>query len=164
MDVDDFLHLKTQLRMRTTSDSETFCFRSKGLIEITKLSKDLRHKVPEILGVEVDPMGGPIIQESAMELYREKRSFEKIHLLQAFQGVESAVKGFYFNFKQLLMIMMGSLEAKANFAVVGGSEPSDLLSQIFLEPTYYPSLDGAKTFIGDSWEHDQTAIIQSGKQ
>ncbi|CAO2825644.1 unnamed protein product [Amaranthus hypochondriacus] len=160
MDVDDFLHLKTQLRMKTTSDSETFCFRSRGLIEITKLSKDLRHKVPDILGVEVDPMGGPIIQESAMELYREKRRFEKIHLLQAFQGVESAVKGFYFNYKQLLMIMMGSLEAKANFAVVGGSESSDLVSQIFMEPTYYPSLDGAKTFIGDSWEHDQLALFR----
>lgn len=156
MDPDDFLQLKTQLKMKTTSDSETFCFRSKGLIEITKLSKDLRHKVPEILEVEVDPMGGPVIQESAMELYREKRRFEKIHLLQAFQGVESGVKGFFFRYKQLLMIMMGSLEAKANFAVVGGSESSDLLSQIFLEPTYYPSLDGAKTFIGDFWEHDQT--------
>lgn len=156
MDPDDFLHLKTQLKMKTTSDSETFCFRSRGLIEIAKISKDLRHKVPEILGVEVDPMGGPVIQESAMELYREKRRFEKMHLLQAFQGVESAVKGFFFNYKQLLVIMMGSLEAKANFAVVGGSESSDLLAQIFLEPTYYPSLDGAKTFIGDFWEHDHT--------
>nr|AAB48305.1 Hs1pro-1 [Patellifolia procumbens] len=156
MDPDDFLHLKTQLRMKTVADSETFCFRSKGLIEVTKLSKDLRHKVPKILGVEVDPMGGPVIQESAMELYREKRRYEKIHLLQAFQGVESAVKGFFFNYKQLLVIMMGSLEAKANFAVIGGStESSDLLAQLFLEPTYYPSLDGAKTFIGDCWEHDQ---------
>ncbi|XP_010689897.1 nematode resistance protein-like HSPRO2 [Beta vulgaris subsp. vulgaris] len=159
MDPDDFLHLKTQLRMKTTSDSETFCFRSRGLIEITKLSKDLRHKVPEILAVEVDPMGGPVIQESAMELYREKRKFEKIHVLQAFQGVESAVKGFFYNYKQLLVIMMGSLEAKANFAVIGGgSESSDLLAQIFLEPTYYPSLDGAKTFIGDFWDHDHTVV------
>ncbi|KAL2925701.1 Nematode resistance protein-like HSPRO2 [Bienertia sinuspersici] len=149
MDPDDFLHLKTQLKMKTTSDSdsETFCFRSRGLMEITKQSKDLRHKVPEILDVEVDPMGGPIVQESAMELYREKRSFEKIHLLQAFQGVESAVKGFFYNYKQLLVIMVGSLEAKANFAVVGSFESSDLLAQIFLEPTYYPSLDGAKTLL-----------------
>lgn len=152
MDPDDFLHLKTQLKMKTTSDSETFCFRSRGLIEITKLSKDLRHRVPEILAVQVDPMGGPIIQETAMGLYREKRSFEKIHLLQAFQGVESSVKGFYYNYKQLLVIMMGSLEAKANRSVID-SESSDLLAQMFLEPTYYPSLDGAKTFVGDFWEH-----------
>lgn len=156
MDPDDFLHLKAQLKMKASSDTDTFCFRSKGLMEITKLSKDLRHKVPEILAVQVDPMGGPIIQEAAMGLYREKRSFEKIHLLQAFQGVESAVKGFFYNYKQLLVVMMGSLEAKANRAVVENSEPSDLLAQIFLEPTYYPSLDGAKTFIGDFWEHDQT--------
>ncbi|KNA14567.1 hypothetical protein SOVF_106310 [Spinacia oleracea] len=164
MDPDDFLHLKTQLRMKTTSDSETFCFRSRGLVEITKLSKDLRHKVPEILAVEVDPMGGPVIQESAMELYKEKKSFEKIHLLQAFQGVESGVKGFFFSYKQLLVIMMGSLEAKANFAVVGASESSDLLAQIFLEPTYYPSLDGAKTFIGDFWEHNDQTVLTAPDQ
>ena len=160
MDPDDFLHLKAQLRIKSSSDSDTFCFRSKGLMEIMKQSKDLRHRVPEILAVQVDPMGGPIIQEAAMGLYREKRSFEKIHLLQAFQGVESAVKGFFYNYKQLLVVMMGSLEAKANRAVVD-SESSDLLAQIFLEPTYYPSLDGAKTFIGDFWEHDQTVRNQN---
>lgn len=159
MDPEDFLRLKAQLRMKASSDSEMFCFRSKGLNEMAKMSKDLRHRVPEILGVEVDPMGGPIIQESAMGLYREKRSFEKIHLLQAFQGVESAVKRFFFKYKQLVIVMMGSLEARANRV----PESDDLLTQIFAEPTYYPSLDGAKTFIGDFWEHDHKQSVRNSR-
>ncbi|XP_074287231.1 nematode resistance protein-like HSPRO2 [Silene latifolia] len=162
MDPNDFLHLKTQLRMKSTNQNDTFCFRSKGLVEITKMSKELRHKVPEILGVEVDPMGGPRIQEAAMGLYRERRRFEKVHVLQAFQGIESALKGFFFNYKQLLVIMMGSLEANGNNSGGIGTGSSDLLSQLFLEPTYYPSLDGAKTFIGDFWEHDQSAAASGG--
>ncbi|KAI3799992.1 hypothetical protein L1987_35298 [Smallanthus sonchifolius] len=44
MDPDDFLRLKNQLDIKTTSENESFCFRSKALIEITKLSKNLRHK------------------------------------------------------------------------------------------------------------------------
>ncbi|KAL9226676.1 hypothetical protein vseg_002462 [Gypsophila vaccaria] len=157
MDPDDFLHLKTQLRMKTVSQNDTFCFRSRGLTEMTKLSKDLRHKVPGILGVEVDPMGGPRIQEAAMGLYRERRRSEKVHLLQAFQGVEAAVKRFFFNYKQLLVVMMGSLEANKGVSggVVGGTS-LDLLTQLFMEPTYYPSLDAAKTYIGDFWERDSS--------
>lgn len=143
MDPDDFLRLKNQLMIKANSDSELFCFRSRELVEITKLSKDLKHRVPAILDVEVDPTGGPRIQEAAMELYRRKEEFAKIHLLQAMQAVEAAVKKFYFCYKQLLTVVMGSLEAKGNV------ESGDLLSQIFLEPTYFPSLDAAKTFLGE---------------
>lgn len=143
MDPDDFLRLKNQLMIKASSDSELFCFRSRELVEITKLSKDLKHRVPAILDVEVDPTGGPRIQDAAMELYRSKEEFARIHLLQAMQAVEAAVKKFYFCYKQLLTVVMGSLEAK------GSVESGDLLSQIFLEPTYFPSLDAAKTFLGE---------------
>ncbi|GMH27149.1 hypothetical protein Nepgr_028992 [Nepenthes gracilis] len=152
MDPDDFLRLKTQLKINWSSDSDAFCLQSEGLNEISKLSKDMKHRVPKILGVEVDPMGGPVIQEAAMKLYREKRSFDKINLLQGMQSVEAAVKRFFFTYKQILAIVMGTLEANGNRAVVA-SNSCDVLSQIFLEPTYYPSLDGAKTFLADFWEH-----------
>lgn len=148
MDPDDFLRLKNQLMIKASSDSELFCFRSRELVEITRSSKDLKHKVPAVLEVEVDPTGGPRIQDAAMELYRRKEEFAKIHLLQAMQAVEAAVKRFYFCYKQLLAVVMGSLEAKANV------ESGDLLSQIFLEPTYFPSLDAAKTFLGERWSHE----------
>lgn len=148
MDPDDFLRLKNQLMIKASSDSELFCFRSRELVEITRSSKDLRHKVPTVLEVEVDPTGGPRIQDAAMELYRRKEEFAKIHLLQAMQAVEAAVKKFYFCYKQLLTAVMGSLEGKANV------ESGDLLSQIFLEPTYFPSLDAAKTFLGERWSHE----------
>ncbi|XP_051138538.1 nematode resistance protein-like HSPRO2 [Andrographis paniculata] len=137
MDPDDFLRLKKQLTMK----SELFCFRSRGLVGITRLSKDLKHKVPEVLEVEVDPSGGPRVQEAAMELYRRKEEFAKIQLFQAMQAVEAAVKRFYFGYKQVVTAVMGSLAAS------GGSE--DLVSQIFLEMTYFPSLDAAKTFLGE---------------
>ncbi|XP_047979274.1 nematode resistance protein-like HSPRO2 [Salvia hispanica] len=148
MDPDDFLQLKNQLVIKASSDSELFCFRSRELVEITKSSKDLKHTVPAVLEVEVDPSGGPRIQDAAMELYRKKEDFAKIHLLQAMQAVEAAVKRFYFGYKQLLAVVMGSLEAKGNV------ESGDLLSQIFTEPTYFPSLDAAKTFLGERWSHD----------
>lgn len=158
MDPDDFLRLKNQLCMKTTSEtgSDSFCFRSRQLIEITKLSKDLKHKVPYILDVEVDPMGGPRIHEAAMKLYREKEgSGDRIHLLQALQAVESAVKKFYYSYKQLLVIVMGSLEAKGNRAFASNVDSGDAFAQIFLEPTYFPSLDAAKTFLGDYWSHER---------
>lgn len=153
MDPDDFLRLKNQLDIKTTSETESFCFRSKALVEITKASKDLRHKVPYILDVEVDPMGGPRIQEAAMKLYRKKHNAEKIHLLQGLQAIEAAVKKFYYSYKQLLVVAMGSVEAKGSLAFVT-VDSSDSLAQIFLEPTYFPSLDGAKTFLGDYWSHE----------
>ncbi|KAI3458579.1 hypothetical protein Pfo_015242 [Paulownia fortunei] len=148
MDPDDFLRLKNQLMIKASSESELFCFRSRELVEITKSSKDLKHKVPAVLEVEVDPTGGPRIQDAAMELYRRKEEFAKIHLLQAMQAVEAAVKRFYFCYKQLLAVVMGSLEANGNV------ESGDLLSQLFLEPTYFPSLDAAKTFLGERWSHE----------
>jgi hypothetical protein len=153
MDPEDFLRLKNQLNVKSFNETKPFCFRSKALVEIAKQCKDLKHKVPYILGVEVDPMGGPRIQEAAMKLYSEKREFEKIHLLQALQAIESAMKRFFFAYKQLLVVVMGSLEANANRVVVS-SDSCDSLSQIFLEPTYFPSLDAAKTFLGDFWNHD----------
>ncbi|XP_022134506.1 nematode resistance protein-like HSPRO2 [Momordica charantia] len=148
MDPDDFLKLKNQLAIKSLQESEAFCFRSTTLVEITKQCKDLKHKVPFILEVEVDPMGGPRIQEAAMKLYSEKREFEKIHLLQALQAIEAGIKRFFFSYKQVLVIVMGSLEAKGNRVVVS-SNSDDSLSQIFLESTYFPSLDAAKTFLGD---------------
>ena len=156
MDPDDFLRLKNQLSVNSINETQPFCFRSKALVEITKQCKDLKHKVPSILGVEVDPKGGPRVQESAMKLYSEKREFEKVYLLQALQSIESAMKRFYFAYKQLLVVVMGSLEANANRVVVS-SDSCDSLSRIFLEPTYFPSLDAAKTFLGDFWNHEYGA-------
>lgn len=153
MDPDDFLRLKNQLLMRSLDETQAFCFRSIALVEITKSCKDLKHKVPEILGVEADPKGGPRIQEAAMRLYGEKKGeFDKIYLLQALQAIEAALKRFFYAYKQVLVVVMGSLEAKGNTFLVG-SETCDSLSQLFLEPTYFPSLDAAKTFLGWSHEH-----------
>ncbi|KAL5568527.1 hypothetical protein UlMin_025102 [Ulmus minor] len=156
MDPDDFLRLKNQLQIQSMEDSEAFCFRSKGLVEMTKNCKDLRHKVPSILSVEVDPTGGPRIQEAVMKLYSEKMPSEKIHLLQALQAIESAVKRFFYAYKQVLVIVMGSLEAKGNRVV--SPDSCDSLSQIFLEPTYFPSLDAAKTFLGSNLGHELGAM------
>uniref|UniRef100_A0A5B7ASE7 Putative HSPRO n=1 Tax=Davidia involucrata TaxID=16924 RepID=A0A5B7ASE7_DAVIN len=134
MDPEDFLRLKNQLSIKAASESEAFCFRSRGLAEITKQSKYLKQKVPYILDVEVDPKGGPRIQEAAMKLYRKKEGFERIHLLQALQAIESALKRFYYSYKQLVVMVMGSLEAKVTHAFVP-VDWSDSLSRIFLEPT-----------------------------
>ncbi|XP_062092524.1 nematode resistance protein-like HSPRO2 [Humulus lupulus] len=153
MDPEDFLKLKNQLNLKSMDDSEHLCFRSRRLVEITKLCKDLRHKVPYILDVEVDPKGGPRIQEAVMRLYSEKSESEKIHLLQALQAIESALKRFFYAYKQVLIVVMGSLEAKGNRVVVC-PDSCDSLSQIFLEPTYFPSLDAAKTFLGNSFNQD----------
>ncbi|KAI4299343.1 hypothetical protein L6164_032811 [Bauhinia variegata] len=154
MDPDDFLRLKNQLAINSSAETAPFCFRSKELVEITKLCKDLKHKVPGILDVEVDPKGGPRIQEAAMKLYADKNSgFDRIHVLQAMQAIESAMKRFFFAYKQVLVVVMGSLEANGNR--VGLSwDSGDSLSQIFLEPTYFPSLDAAKTFLGYLWDND----------
>ncbi|GMI87246.1 ARABIDOPSIS ORTHOLOG OF SUGAR BEET HS1 PRO-1 2, ortholog of sugar beet HS1 PRO-1 2 [Hibiscus trionum] len=154
MDPDDFLRLKSQLMIKSLNETESFCFRSKGLVEITEMSKELKHKVPFILGVEVDPRGGPRIQEAAMRLYAEKREGNKVFLVQALQAIEGALKRFFYGYKQVLVVVMGSLEGKGN-RVVTSSDSCDSLSQIFLEPTYFPSLDAAKTFLGEFWSHGQ---------
>ncbi|WCJ19800.1 hypothetical protein M5689_002075 [Euphorbia peplus] len=157
MDPDDFLKLKNQLLMKSLDETEAFCFRSRSLVEITKSCKELKHKVPEILGVEVDPRGGPRVQEAAMRLYGEKVDSEKIHLLQGLQVIEAALKRFFYGYKQMLVVVMGSLEAKGN-RVVANADSCDSLSQLFLEPTYYPSLDAAKTFLGEFWSHEQRGL------
>ncbi|XP_054793328.1 nematode resistance protein-like HSPRO2 [Prosopis cineraria] len=156
MDPDDFLRLKSQLSLRSTGETTAICFRSKELVEVTTQCRDLKHKVPEILEVEADPKGGPRIQEAAMKLYvdkNEKGRFEKVQLLQAMQGIESAMKRFFFTYKQVLVVVMGSSEASCNRVGVR-SDSGDSLSQIYLEPTYFPSLDAAKTFLGYFWDNE----------
>nr|GMD81139.1 nematode resistance protein-like HSPRO2 [Ipomoea batatas] len=103
--------IESEMRKCPGTESQPFCFRSRGLVEISKLSKDLRQNVPGILDVEVDPNGGPRVQEAAMKLYAEKDSFERIHLVQGLQAIEMGVKRFYYSYKQLLTVVMGSLEA-----------------------------------------------------
>ncbi|MQM19722.1 hypothetical protein Taro_052734 [Colocasia esculenta] len=160
MDPDDFLRLKSQLAINPSSDSEAagFCFRSVSLLELMRASKDLRRLVPTVLGVEVDPNGGPRVQEAAMRLLRNHGAGEekKVHLMQAFQAVEGAVKRFFFAYRQLVAAVMGSLEGCGNRALgLPASHGLDALSQVFLEPPYFPSLDAAKTFLGDFWQHEQ---------
>ncbi|XP_010508935.1 PREDICTED: nematode resistance protein-like HSPRO2 [Camelina sativa] len=150
MDPEDFLKLKKQLQIKSTGKNDAFCFRSRGLVELMKMSKDLRQKVPTVLAVEVDPTGGPRLQEAAMKLYsRKSDECDKIHLLQGMQAVEAAAKSFFFSYRQLVAAMMGSAETNAT----ASQESCDSLSQIFMEPTYYPSLDAAKTFLGEFWSH-----------
>jgi hypothetical protein len=159
MDPDDFLRLKNQLQMRSLDEKSPYCFRSRELVEITKSCKELKHKVPEVLGVEVDPKGGPRIQEAAMRLYSEKKEFQKVYLLQALQAIEGALKRFFYAYQQVLVVAIGSLEAKGNGVLVS-SESCDSLTQLFLEPTYFPSLDAAKTFLGESWSHEQPNRVE----
>ncbi|XP_010554653.1 PREDICTED: nematode resistance protein-like HSPRO2 [Tarenaya hassleriana] len=143
MDPDDFLKLKNQLQIKSTSKNDAFCFRSRGLVDMAKMSKELREKVPAVLAVEVDPSGGPRMQDAAMRLYARKRESEKIHLLQGMQAVEAAAKRFFFAYRQLVAAVMGRAAAS--------NESNDSLSRAFMEPTYFPSLDAAKTFLGEFW-------------
>lgn len=156
MDPADFLKLKNQLSLKSsTYETAAFCMRSKELVKVTKMCRDLRHRVPEILEVEVDPKGGPRIQEAAMKLYvAEKMSgFEKVHLLQAMQAIEVSMKRFFYGYKQVLAVVMGSSEANGN-RVGLSCNGGDSLTHMFLEPTYFPSLDAAKTFLGYFWDND----------
>ncbi|KAJ0246889.1 Nematode resistance protein-like HSPRO1 [Hirschfeldia incana] len=153
MDPEDFLKVKKQLKIKSTSQNDAFCFRSKGLVEMARMSKELRQKVPAVLEVEVDPTGGPRLQEAAMKLYSRKTEYEKIHLLQGMQAVESASKRFFFGYQKLAAAMMGSAEANANRTAASHHETCDSLTQVFMEPTYYPSLDAAKTFLGEFWSN-----------
>ncbi|XP_028207855.1 nematode resistance protein-like HSPRO2 [Glycine soja] len=95
MDPNNFLRLKNQLSVKSCSDeTASFCFRSKELVELTKMCRDLRHKVSEILEVEVDPKGGSRIQEAVMKLYVSKNAFEKVHLLQAIEELSIKILEF----------------------------------------------------------------------
>ncbi|KAG2285208.1 hypothetical protein Bca52824_044812 [Brassica carinata] len=146
MDPEDFLKLKRQLRIESTGKNDAFCFRSRGLVEMTRMSKDLRQKIPKILEVEVDPTGGPRLQEAAMKLYARKKVREDSSA-SGDAGRGDCGEEFFFAYKQLVAVMMGSA------ATATGSQVSscDSLSQIFMEPTYFPSLDAAKTFLGEFW-------------
>lgn len=157
MDPDDFLRLKSQLAVRAAPGSDaSFCFRSRALLHVANATRDLKKRVPWVLGVEVDPNGGPRVQEAAMRLYHSRRRGEgeqagKVELLQAFQAVEAALRRFFFAYRQLVAAMMGTAEASGNRALFVPAEGMDPLAQMFLEPPYYPSLDAAKTFLADYW-------------
>ncbi|KAL6614141.1 hypothetical protein ACP70R_036411 [Stipagrostis hirtigluma subsp. patula] len=170
MDPDDFLRLKSQLAIRAAPGSDaSFCFRSRALLHVANATRDLKKRVPWVLGVEVDPNGGPRVQEAAMRLYHSRRRGEgeeagKVELLQAFQAVEAAVRRFFFAYRQLVAAVMGSAEASGNRALFVPAEEMDPLVQMFLEPPYFPSLDAAKTFLADYWvQHMSGASVPSGR-
>lgn len=144
-----------------------YCLRSTRLRQVTKDCKELRHLVPKVVGVEADPKGGPRLQEAVMDLlhshgmrthvtppFNRPLAYHSstIHLLQAFQAVESAVRQFYFSYQQLVIAVMGSGEYKATAQTEISA--ADALSQIYFEPPYFPSLDGAKTFLGSYWHNN----------
>lgn len=158
MDPDDFLRLKHQLAISsTTTPAGAYCLRSAPLRELTNACKELRHLVPKVMGVEADPKGGPRLQEALMHLFHSHGlpshstsgayHASTIHVLLAFQAIEAAVKRFFFSYQQLVVAVMGSIEMKGP-SYLGGC---DALSQIYFEPPYFPSVDGAKTFLGDYW-------------
>ncbi|OEL26579.1 Nematode resistance protein-like HSPRO2 [Dichanthelium oligosanthes] len=96
MDPDDFLRLKSQLAIRAAPGSDaSFCFRSRALLHVANTTRDLKKRVPWVLGVEVDPNGGPRVQEAAMRLYHSPRRGDgeeagKVELLQASQAETAA--------------------------------------------------------------------------
>lgn len=161
MDPDDFLRLKSQLAIRAGTDASC-CFRSRALLHVANATRDIKKRVPWVIGVEVDPNGGPRVQEAAMRLYHGRRRGEgedagKIELLQAFQAVEAAVRRFFFAYRQLVAAVCGTAEASGNRALFVPAEGMDPLSQMFLEPPYFPSLDAAKTFLADYWVQHMAA-------
>ncbi|CAL4946512.1 unnamed protein product [Urochloa decumbens] len=169
MDPDDFLRLKSQLAIRAGSSDASFCFRSRALLHVANGARDLKKRVPWVLGVEVDPNGGPRVQEAAMRLYHSRRRGEgeeagKVELLQAFQAVEAAVRRFFFAYRQLVAAVMGTAEASGNRALFVPAEGMDPLAQMFLEPPYYPSLDAAKTFLADYWAQHMTGASAPSRQ
>ncbi|OEL33616.1 Nematode resistance protein-like HSPRO2 [Dichanthelium oligosanthes] len=170
MDPDDFLRLKSQLAIRAAPGSDaSFCFRSRALLHVANTTRDLKKRVPWVLGVEVDPNGGPRVQEAAMRLYHSPRRGDgeeagKVELLQAFQAVEAAVRRFFFAYRQLVAAMMGTAEASGNRALFVPAEGMDPLAQMFLEPPYYPSLDAAKTFLADYWAQKMVGASAPSRQ
>ncbi|KAH9324441.1 hypothetical protein KI387_004619 [Taxus chinensis] len=173
VDPDDFLRLKHQLSINmdsgTTSNS-AYCLKSTALRSLTDACKELRHLLPNVMGVEADPKGGPRLQEAVMHLFHSHRlprreipdatscalHYGTIHLLLAFQAIEGAVKRFFFSYQQLVILVMGSVEMNGA-ACLGASDP---LTQIYSEPPYFPSVDGAKTFLSDYWYHSPITMIE----
>lgn len=170
MDPDDFLRLKSQLAVRAAPGPDaSFCFRSRALLHVANTTRDLKMRVPWVLGVEADPNGGPRVQEAAMKLYHSRRRGEgeeagKVELLQAFQAVEVAVRGFFFAYRQLVAAVMGTAEASGNRALFVPADGMDPLAQMFLEPPYYPSLDAAKTFLADYWVQQMAGASAPSRQ
>jgi tryptophan 2,3-dioxygenase len=164
MDPDDFLRLKQLLAM--DSSTGAYCLRSRALRDLTRACKNLSHLVPRVVRVDADPKGGPRLQQAVMNLFHSHGSSSAkmetsssefpcvpstaIHLLQAFQAIEAAVRRFFFSYQQLVITVMGSVEMKRS------SYRPDGLTQIYLEPPYFPSLDGAKAFLGDYCRHNYT--------
>jgi hypothetical protein len=179
MDPDDFMKLKHELAINTSSQlgvdtsvehigGGAYCLRSRMLRKVTEACKELRHLVPKVVGVEADPKGGPRLQEAVMDLFHSHGMCthavapygrplayhsSTIHLLQAFQAVEAAVRQFYFSYQQLVVAVMGSGEYKGSAQTEISA--ADALSQIYFEPPYFPSLDGAKTFLGNYWHNSR---------
>ncbi|KAH9300333.1 hypothetical protein KI387_011916, partial [Taxus chinensis] len=73
-----------------------------------------------------------------------RRGFETVQLLQAFQAIQVAVKRFYFSYEQVTVVVMGSVEMKGSSYRGGAAEA---LSHIYTELPYFPSVDGADTFL-----------------
>lgn len=175
IDPDDLMKLKHELAIGTcfqTSIDSTrpfpavYCLRSNLLRVATKSCKELRHFVPKVVGVEADPKGGPRLQEAIMELFHNhslpsqaatvtgSNQAHAIHVLQAFQAIETSIRKFYFSYHQLMMCVMGSGGFKG--PCPAKISASDALSHIYSEPPYFPSVDGAKTFLGDFWHYHHT--------
>jgi len=70
-----------------------------------------------------------------------------INVLLAFQAIKAAVKRFFFSYQLLVVTTMSSIEMKGP-SYLGAC---DALRQIYFEPPYFPSVDGAKTFLGYYW-------------
>ncbi|CAM6114663.1 unnamed protein product [Calypogeia fissa] len=178
MDPDDFMKLKQTLAIKPKPGSSTkpgpsaghgavaFCLRSTMLRTVTKACKELRSLVPKVVGVEVDPKGGPRLQEAIMELFNSHGQRTRgypydrpnyahqsgtIHLLQAFQAIEVAIRQFYFSYRLLVITIMGSGEYTG--AIQSEISGADVLQELYSEPPYFPSIDGARTFLGDFWHH-----------
>lgn len=87
-----------------------------------------------------------LLSKYALKVYSEKEK-GKVHVLQGMQGIEVAMKRFFYAYKQVVTVMMGSSEADNGF------------TKIFLEPTYFPSLDAAKTFLAYYWENNNQNVV-----
>ncbi|XP_072071808.1 nematode resistance protein-like HSPRO2 [Arachis hypogaea] len=98
MDPNDLMKLKKQIEIPCFGDTAAFCFRSKELVEVTKMCREMKRMMSEMLEVEVDPKGGPGIVEAAMRVHAEKKE-SVVEVLQAMQGIEAAMKRFFFGYK-----------------------------------------------------------------